>query len=138
MRQSRRTSKLDEFIGAINLDWVVEELYGKLDEASIKAIKASNDQDEMYNLHFGLGMGVRNYYGLWDPESPLHKWFHKELGVVHADDMSGIIMEALWHKVKDLPYDPSKTIKEYTEHWAQYGLNLDQTKLGNDDDKRTT
>ena len=134
MRKSRRTSKLDEMIDAIDLDWVVEELYGKLDEASIEKIQASNSPDDMYGMHFGFGMGIRNYYGLWDPESPLHKWFHKELGVGHADDMSGIILEALWYRTKDLQYDPSETIKGYTEHWAQYGLNLDQTPIGNSDD----
>jgi len=134
MGKSRRTSKLDEMIDAIDLDWVVEELYGKLDEASIEKIQASNSPGDMYGMHFGFGMGIRNYYGLWDPESPLHKWFHKELGVGHADDMSGIILEALWYRTKDLQYDPSETIKGYTEHWAQYGLNLRQTPIGNSDD----
>jgi len=130
MGKHRRTSKLDEMIDAIDLDWVVEELYGKLDEASVEKIQASKQPSDMYGMHFGFGMSIRNYYGLWDPESPLHKWFHKELGIVHADDMSGIIMEALWHRAKDLKYDPSETIKRYTEHWAKCGLNLDQTPIG--------
>ena len=134
MGKSRRTSKLDEMIGGIDLDWVVEELYGTMPAEVIQQIQDSTNSDDMYGFHFGFGMGIRNYYGLWDPESPLHKWFHKELGVGHADDMSGIILEALWYRTKDLQYDPSETIKGYTEHWAQYGLNLVQTPIGNSDD----
>lgn len=138
MGKSRRVSKLDEIIDAIDLDWAVEGLYGKLDEESIEKIQASKSPSDMYEMHFGLGMGIRNHYGLWDSESPLHKWFHKELGVVHADDMSGIILEALWHRAKDLKYDPSETIKGYAEHWAQYGINLDQTPIERKDEESAT
>ena len=135
MGKSRRTSKLDEMIGGIDLDWVVEELYGTMPAEVIQQIQDSTNSDDMYGFHFGLGMGVRNHYGLWDSESPLHKWFHKNLGVVHADDMSGIILEALWHRAKNLQYDPSERIMEYTEHWAKYGLNLDQTPIEESNDK---
>lgn len=130
MDKKRRESKLDEKIGAIDLNWVVDELYSMLDDETINALKDSDDSSVVYGMHFGFGMSIRNHYGLWDTTSPLHQWFHKELGVVHADDMSGIIMDALWHKVKDLEYDPSETIRKYTEHWAEYGLNLDQTPIG--------
>ncbi|MBS1722755.1 MAG: hypothetical protein JSS66_07100 [Armatimonadetes bacterium] len=120
-------NELDQALGEpCDLNWAVENIYRQLDEESINNIKAA---DDMHGFHFGAGMRIRNTYGLWGEDNPLVQWFTKELGVVHGDDRSGILMEALWHRVRELPYDPAPTIERYRQHWARAGYNLDQTKI---------
>lgn len=47
---------------------------------------------EMLRYHLGLGMYVRNEYGLWRG-GPLQDLF-REKGVRHPDDMSHVVLEA--------------------------------------------
>jgi hypothetical protein len=122
-------NKLDPVLNEeLNLDWVLADLVNGLSEEAVDAIKAMDSPKGMYGFHHGWGTGLRNGYGLWG-DNPLTAWFRKELGVVHGDDISGIIMEGLWHKVHDVPYDPTPTVERFREHWARYGVNLDQTPM---------
>ncbi len=47
------------------------------------------------SLHFNFGMAIRNFLGLWDRERELTQWFHREMGIFHADDMSDVIIRKL-------------------------------------------
>jgi hypothetical protein len=42
--------------------------------------------------HFGLGMWIRNNWGLWHGDSPLPPYFRAH-GIHHPDCMSGLILE---------------------------------------------
>lgn len=44
------------------------------------------------DAHFGLGMWLRNTWGLWCELSPLSAYFHNH-GIHHPDDMSNLILE---------------------------------------------
>ena len=52
-------------------------------------------------MHFGLGMGIRNTWGLWG-DSRLAKYFKKH-GIKHPDNMSGIILDAYVNHLKGKP-----------------------------------
>ena len=59
--------------------------------------------------HFGLGMWMRNEWGLWGG-SRLAKYFRKNserTGVRHPDDISGLILIAFWHHLhgEDLTFE---------------------------------
>ncbi|NOS75001.1 MAG: hypothetical protein HOP36_10815 [Methyloglobulus sp.] len=54
-------------------------------------------ESELIDLHFGLGLAVRNAFGLHDRGSTLRL----SCGTEHPDDASQIIIQALWEKVKE-------------------------------------
>lgn len=72
-------------------------------------------------FHFSVGMSLRNRWELWTGTSPLSMWFF-ERGIKHADDMSGIILTALKHRVMGTPYDMDADVKFYQDYWAKKGL----------------
>jgi hypothetical protein len=71
----------------------LEKLFPKDELAKIDAMKS---ESEMIEYHFGLGMGMRNSWGLWGG-GPLAQHMNK-LGFHHPDDMSGVILETFWCK----------------------------------------
>ena len=56
--------------------------------------RASDDQ--ILDQHFGLAMGLRNQFGLWDPESPLMANLAARTGgPVHPDDAGAALLRML-------------------------------------------
>lgn len=51
---------------------------------------------ELADLHFGLGMWVRNSFGLLSRGSALLK----DTGVRNADDASALILKLLWYRLR--------------------------------------
>ncbi len=69
--------------------------------------------------HHGFGTKIRNEW-LWDTEKqPLLIKFFKELGIHHADDMSGLIIKALWYSLNKKEFDLKKETKSYIEFWKK-------------------
>ena len=60
-----------------------------------KIVIATMSEDELINLHFNLGMAIRNAFGLHDPDSKLLA----SCGVAHPDDASVVIIKELWNKL---------------------------------------
>ena len=56
-----------------------------------KEMKELSDRFDMIRYHHGLGMYLRNNWGLWKG-SRLQNYF-SERGVYHPDSMSGIILD---------------------------------------------
>ena len=71
----------------------LERQFSREELAKIDAMKSEN---EMIQYHFGLGMGMRNGWGLWK-SSPLAQHMRK-LGFAHPDDMSAVILATFWCK----------------------------------------
>lgn len=73
-------------------------------------------------LHFGLGMWMRNNWELWEQEEdnkgPLCTYFN-DLGIFHADDMSGIILTTFYRRYHDIDEDISGQIKHYKDYWKK-------------------
>lgn len=67
------------------------ELDKLLSEVDKKEMKAKAKREDMIEYHFGLGMWLRNNWGLWGG-SRLQKYF-ADKKVDHPDDMSSIILE---------------------------------------------
>jgi hypothetical protein len=81
----------------------------------LKKIDAMKSEDEMIEYHFGLGMGIRNSWGLWGG-SPLSKHM-QDLGFTHADDMSGVILETFWCKRHGKPFRLKERAAENATYW---------------------
>ena len=110
----------------LNLDVVPTSL----DQALKMLIDGLSDEDRRYiqelpshSIHFSSGMWLRNNWSLWDKETPLVKWFIKNLGLGHADDISGILYGMLWAAVRSGKFDLDGEVERYKKHWAMYGVD---------------
>jgi hypothetical protein len=54
-------------------------------------------EDDLINLHFGLGQWIRNNFGLWRGNQDLMQ----ATGALDPDDASGEIIKALWLQLND-------------------------------------
>jgi hypothetical protein len=102
-----------------NLDQAVELLAESLDQEDINHIL----HNTIMVHHFGLDMWLRNNWSLWERDSILVQWFIKNLGIAHADDVSGTILAALLAKVRNEPFDPIEHVKVYKKYWYAAGVD---------------
>lgn len=73
----------------------VEILKGKMSEEDLKELAATPKDELGGKYHFGLGLYIRNGFGIWRGNKPL--WDDLTHGEpTHPDDLSGIIIDALW------------------------------------------
>jgi hypothetical protein len=72
------------------VDEAVNRLMAILDGEQ-KVVIAAMREEDLIDLHFGLGMAIRNAFGLHEPGSKLLA----SCGVAHPDDASGAIIQAL-------------------------------------------
>lgn len=87
-------------------------------EKDIKEFKRCKEKDVIGKYHFGFGTTLRNNLKLWDEKSKLHNYF-KKLGIWHADDMSGIILNS-WHRhLNNKSIKLEKQIQYYKNYWAK-------------------
>ena len=68
--------------------------------------------------HFGIGMWIRNNWGLWKEEGPLYEYF-KSIGINHPDDMSGIIFTTFYRRFHKLDEDVPGQVQYYKDFWAK-------------------
>lgn len=72
-------------------------------------------QEDLIEHHMGLGMWMRNNWGLWR-ESRLQRYFIG-LGVRHPDDMSGIILTCFWRHINGLPIELENQVETLNYYW---------------------
>lgn len=99
-----------------DLDDCFRQLKKILKPEDIHQIRNRTEKD-MSEYHFGLGMWLRNNWGLW-AGSRLAKWFN-EKGVFHPDDMSGVILDSFWRHLNEKPIDLEGQVKGYQQYWKQ-------------------
>jgi hypothetical protein len=72
----------------------------------------NSSEEGLINFHFGLGMAIRNDYGLWKEDSKLLDDCKKISGnpSIQVDDASGRIIKALWKRLQEYP--PPKVFRD--------------------------
>lgn len=91
-------------------------------------MKNCKSEEEMVGkYHFGLGMGLRNGWGLW-ANSRLAEYFN-EMGVYHPDDMSSIILKSYWLKLNGKRYDIVPDIVHFQRYALQWMIALQPDKM---------
>lgn len=76
----------------------VEDLLKHMPESARKELAAMSEKD-LPLTHFGIGLYIRNHYGLWRGNKELVRDACGE-PVCHPDDASGKIVEALWKRLR--------------------------------------
>ena len=101
-----------------------------VDEAVQKVVQGLTDEDReviratnLADVHFGLGISLRNAWSLWERDSPLKRDAAERFGIAHPDDISGLIVGWVYAIVRGEPFDPAATCAQYHEHWKRYGTD---------------
>lgn len=97
-----------------NLQEALDRLEKTLPSETLEKIRKCSEP-EMIDYHFGLGMWMRNNWGLWS-NGPLYDYFRK-LGLHHPDDMSGVILTSLWRQLHKQPLRVEDQVAEYQAYW---------------------
>ncbi len=103
----------------------LEECYlelEKLEDLESWLKKSENEASAV--AHHGIGMWIRNNWGLWKSEGELFNWF-KENEVNHPDDMSGIILTSFYRHKNNLDIK----LYEQIEHSVEYYLTEQERLL---------
>lgn len=58
-------------------------------------------KEQLYEYHFGVGMAIRNRFGLWNDNWPLLQSACDTR--CHPDDASGVILERMWRTLQAPP-----------------------------------
>lgn len=75
------------------------------------------------DLHHGLMMELRNYWGLWNPDAPIVQSCLNTYGVSFSDDVSGLIMDGFLAKLRGKSFDAHAAAERYKEHWRSLGCD---------------
>ena len=111
------------------IDFIISDL-------SIEEIDEINSGNiSVASMHHGFGSWIRNNWGLWSG-SELRTHF-LDLGIWHADDMSGIILMAVISKVKNEKFDLNAQINRYIKFWDDQNIDSKKEidKLRNNENK---
>jgi integration host factor subunit alpha len=93
----------------------VNKLLSDLTIEDKNRIKNSSEED-LTNFHFGLGMTIRNDFGLWGKDSKLLENCKELSGDldIHVDTASEIIIKALWERLQKFP--PPKLVRDDNQY----------------------
>lgn len=110
----------------LDLDRVPSTVAGAVD----MIIDALEEPDRRFILshpsmavHHTTGRYLRNAWSLWENDSPLKRDAVKVYGIAHADDITGLILEWVWHRMRKLDFDPQQFVKRYHAHWRNMGTD---------------
>ena len=109
-----------------NLEEAVKYLINHLQssEGAIDESKHWASLDEDYavsSIHMFAGMSLRNKLELWH-ENDLTKWFNS-IGIVHPDDISGIIFTSTHRKLNKKDIRLNQQIEFYQDFWKKQGFS---------------
>jgi hypothetical protein len=102
-----------------NLDDAIQIIYDGLTPQDIADIKEFDSGAS----HFGFGMYLRNNWSLWVRDTVLVRWFAENYKIVHADDISGIVLSGVWAKVRGDAFEPQKIAESFHAHWERMGYD---------------
>jgi len=88
-------------------------LLGDMGRAEVQRAKES----DMIQYHMGLGLWMRNNWGLW-AGSRLAQYFN-QIGIRHPDDMTGIIFDSYWRRLHGRDIDLDAQVYRYQKYWKR-------------------
>ena len=120
--------KINQDIVPSTIERAVDHIVESLADEEKRDIRFASSQDSLCAGHHTVGRYIRNEWSLWEPDSPLKRNAVETYGIAHADDISGLIIEWVFAKIKRREFDPIKHVQIYHEHWVAAGT--DSLKAG--------
>ena len=102
----------------------IDRILNNLPEERRKTIAAMESERNMARYHRGWGMGLRNSLGLWG-DSELAQAFN-QIGIYHADDMSGILMYSVWRRIHNEELNIEERVAYYQAYWEENKKLIDE------------
>jgi hypothetical protein len=116
----------------IDLDDCLKQLDSIFADSLKTKIKLLTEDEFSGKYHFGLGMWMRNNWGLWKG-SRLSKYFNS-IGIYHPDDMTGIVFDSYHRQLTGNERKLNEQVKYYQNYWEkakQNELNRKKTEFAN-------
>jgi hypothetical protein len=111
-----------------NIEEAHRELENLLSDEDIAEIKNLPSSNSTIRYHLGLGMWLRNNWGLW-AGSDLYIWFY-ERGYTHPDNISATILETFWNYLNGKPYQINERFgSEWEENQQIFAKNEEREIL---------
>ena len=98
-----------------DLEGCLDRLADRPDRNGRERFKSWPEEDVVGRTHFGLGLWMRNNWGLWS-DSPLARHFN-QMGIFHADDMSAIIMLSHYRRLNGKDIGLAEQVAFYENWW---------------------
>lgn len=110
----------------VNLEEAVTQLKIIHHDTVKQKIIEMSEEDFLASAHFGLGMWIRNNWGLWKGKE-LAKFF-ESIGIYHPDDMSGIILTSYYRELHGQDWNLDKQVKYYQDYWKKSNEHFQRLK----------
>lgn len=110
-----------------SVDGAVTAAMAVIEDAELKSI-AYLGKEDLASMHFGLGLWIRNNFGLWGGNWRLMS----DCGESHPDSCSGVIIDRLWNRLRsELPGAERAGLELLEEQMARVSpLRLDFHEAG--------
>lgn len=115
--KGQEVSKAEMKYKPANLEKAVIQLTKILSDTTQQKILSMTEEEFLRGSHLGLGMWIRNNWGLWRV-GKLAKEFNTK-GIFHPDDMSGIILKCYYRQLHNQDWKLDEQIKFYQNYWKE-------------------
>lgn len=88
----------------------------KWSDESKDSFKNKPERGAVTDLHFSVGSSIRSYWGLFDVNSKLFKYFDT-LGIFNSEDMSSIILTSFHRRLNNQDIKLEGQIEKYKQHY---------------------
>lgn len=95
----------------------IKQISSFWDDSTQQDIKKMTEDKFLADAHFGIGMWIRNNWGLWGG-SKISNYFNK-LAVFHPDDMSSIILTSYYRYLCERDVELEEQVSSYKKYWEQ-------------------
>ena len=125
--RSKNNMNIDQDKIPSTMDEAVDQLIQSFTEDEKDLLRKTSPS----HYHFTLGMYLRNNWSFWE-DTPLRRDAIKRWKIAHADDLSGLLFEWVFAKLKNESCDPNIMVQRYHNHWKKYNTtsleasNLDE------------
>lgn len=120
-------------IDSIQDIYIPKDLYDSFNQINIfwhdttkVKVKEWSEKEFTGNTHDGFGRWMRNNWQLWRG-SRLSKYFN-DIGIVHPDDMSGIILTSYYRQINDKDIKLEEQIQYYKNYWEELKKQEDKVR----------
>ena len=113
--------KPDEYVGSPpdTLEEAIERITTLINADVDDSFWQETEDSFLSTLHHALGQHIRNYWGLWAQDSGLYKELAGRFMLSHADDLSGLILTAVYRRYHDIPLNLEQEAVRYHKHWIE-------------------
>ena len=122
-----QTGSKKENYKPVNLEEAVAQLKIIHHDTTKQKILEMTEDEFMGGAHVGLGMWMRNNWGLWKGKE-LAKYFNS-IGIYHPDDMSGVILTSYYRELHNQEWKVNEQVQYYQDYWKRSNEHFQRLEI---------